>query len=128
MTERHATNICAPSYRSQIPMKALNQAHYDLAIVFGCKQIRLFWYGVHAIKKVNIQLPKNTKWFYSLNNNNEKAYTTKNKCTVAKKETKLRAFKSVTKLIGYAIQKTEAKHEIIFAGIIRKSVDTQIHQ
>lgn len=110
MTERHATNICAPSYRSQIPMKALIQAHYDLAIVFGCKQIRLFWYGVHAIKKVNIQLPKNTKWFYSLNNNNEKAYTTK-KCTVAKKETKLRAFKSVTKL---RLRNTKTKTEAIF--------------
>ena len=73
MTERHATNICAPSYRSQIPMKALIQAHYDLAIIFGCKQIRLFWYGVHAIKKVNIQLPKNTKWFYSLNKNKWKS-------------------------------------------------------
>lgn len=111
MTERHATNICAPSYRSQIPMKALFQAHYDLAIVFGCKQIRLFFGMVSMqLRKSNIKLPKNTKWFYSLNNNNEKAYTTK-KCTVAKKETKLRAFKSVTKL---RLRNTKTKTEAIF--------------
>lgn len=110
MTERHATNICAPSYSSQIPMKALFQAHYDLAIVFRLQANQAFFGMVSMqLRKSNIKLPKNTKWFYSLNNN-EKAYTTK-KCTVAKKETKLRAFKSVTKL---RLRNTKTKTEAIF--------------
>lgn len=40
-----------------------------------------------------------------------KKHTQQKKCTVAKKETKLRAFKSVTNL-GYAIQKQKHKQSL----------------
>lgn len=60
-----------------------------------------------------------------------KAYTTE-KCTVAGKETKLRAFKSVTKLrLRNTKRKKKRRKEFInnfCRKKVRKSRDTQIHQ